>query len=559
MKYKVNIDEESKKLRKAWKFTLLHQFHDVLPGSSIPEVFDDVYDFWELAKNIIDEIEDAAWEMIIKKQDATEVQGKAHILFNGTGHNIENGILEIPIKDEPPSHIEIDGLPKAVQLVKADEFDLDPIFAKRPKRLITTCSIPQHGFKIISFNSDTTPEIKSSLKIIQNDEECIIENNLYKIRVNKRSGNVESIIYKKNGKEILKKPGIEFKLFFDFTLSEQCWNMLPAYREMEIEQDDPIQVKITEKGPVRATIEIQREIFNEESEHEENGRSKLIQRLSLYDNAPGIEIEFLIDWHTCDATAKLDIHTTTSAEKIVSETPYGTIERKSRPEANHDVPRWENVHQTWFDIPSSDNTWGVAIINNGKYGHDAEGGRVGLTVIRGPLYPLPSNEAWIHQERQARMKNFGDHEPKHAELGTHLIKYFLVPHEYDSTHSKPFIPSLAHWYNEGYSLSPTVEKSLDGTIPVIKTSSNLGEITVLKKHEDSQAYVIRIVEVLNKGGNLDIIIPEEYCFKDAIEMNLLEQETKNQEIEPKKINGNLSRVSIKLKPHEIKTIALKFH
>ena len=289
--------------------------------------------------------------------------------------------------------------------------------------------------------------------------------------------------------------------------------------------------------------------------------SRLLQRVSVIAGAPGIYLDFMVDWHTCECTVKVDISTSTNARESIADVPYGTNKRLTNPTANHDVPRWENYHHTWVDLPSSDNEWGLAVINNGQYGYDAKGSRLGLTLVRGPLYPTPSGEAWINTERKERHDKLGDRQPSHADMGTHLIQYVLLPHSGSWEDSKPFIPAFAHWINEGY-----VFKKVLGTEPSIPSITNekliwiegtKAEISVIKTAEDSKGFVLRVVEVESQDNSISIQINPMLKITSIIETDLLERPLEGSSLKTRVDDGNIRVIELNLKPHEIKSLLLK--
>ncbi|MHA1793845.1 MAG: glycoside hydrolase family 38 C-terminal domain-containing protein, partial [Promethearchaeota archaeon] len=562
-KDKSKLETWKERLENIWKFTLLNQFHDVLPGSSIPEVYDDVYDIWEYSLEMLKHVENEAWNMITN-QELRDQQGEkeAIIIFNGSGAEGKPAIIEVPLlENKIPKALKIDQQLIPVQIIEEDKIELDEMFVKRPKRMLFQVDVAPHSFKILKMIHEDSLEIgndKNAIKTNDAREAITIENNLYSVKVDKTTGNITSIIFKKINKELLKEPGIELNLFFDWMLTEPCWNILPSYRELKLDIPPPNSVKIVENGPVRTTVEIERIIKNEESEAEINKESKLIQRISIFSDAPGIQVEFLIEWHTCDATLKLDIHTNTNADEVIAEVPYGTSTRSTNPQANHDKPRWENYHHTWVDMPASDNSWGIAIVNEGKYGYDAKNGRIGLTLIRGPKYPYPSGEAWVLSERSRHTLKTGEKVPSHADQGNHLIKYMLVPHENQWNKSAPFIPHLAHWFNHSIITRYLDDASTNAPDNIFQLTNERAEITTVKPHEENEGIIIRIVEIMNEMSETSVIISPDIKIKNIIETDLVELPLENQEISVEKQGENITKLNIQLKPHEIKTFLLKF-
>ncbi|MHA1369580.1 MAG: alpha-mannosidase [Promethearchaeota archaeon] len=565
-------------IRRTWKLTLINQFHDVLPGSSIPEVYDDVYDFWEYARKLLDGVEKTAWALLLdgKQKAGNKDLPRFILLYNGTGFDATGFPVEVAWPDglDVPSAAKIGGNTSPIQLCPADKLDLDENFVKRPRRLLFKANVPQHGFILVELLKTAEKTTKGTATSVSESENNItLENKHYRILIDKKAGNIKSVVFKDIDKEVISDPGIDIKVFYDWLPSEPCWNILPGYREMELEQSRPQRIEIVEKGPVRWTVEIEREIKNEESEAKANGTSTMIQRISILDNMPGIYLEFLVDWHTCDATVKVDVETTTNADYSVSEVPYGTTRRSTRPTANHDVPRWENYHHGWVDLESRDEKWGIAFINKGKYGFDVKKGRIGLTLIRGPRYPRPSGEAWVNMERNDRARQSGEAPPTHADQGTHLIQYIILPHEGKWNDTPPkggtSVQALTRWFNEGCCSTLVYSedtKNENWTAESLIASDNVGaEVPVIKSAEDGDGYVMRIVETTCKNRTEKVQISPTLKFTECSEVDLLERpindkkkNTNNKDVKiTRNESGIITAIELSLKPHEIKTLRFK--
>ncbi|MBD3187474.1 hypothetical protein GF325_11635, partial [Candidatus Bathyarchaeota archaeon] len=553
--------ESQGRLETAWKLALLNQFHDVLPGSSIPEVYDDAYDTWEHAKNILDDVEGESWELFLQEHGNSMLGHQEIILYNGTGFPVDCFPVELPAADKDWRALKIGNQLVPVQYIDADDFPLDELFVKRPGRYLFTGTIPPHGFiRLVPVRDPGVEVLSSNTGVEDVGNEILMENDLYKVTIEKKTGRISAIMDKAIEQNILGKKGVEFKVFFDWLPDEPCWNILPGYRQMELEMPNPISVTTIESGPVRWMVEIEREFLNEDSESPANATSRIKQRVALIEGSPGIYIEFLVNWRSCEVTAKLDIDTSTGAEEVTAEVPYGTNTRSTCPVANHDQPRWENFHHTWVDMSTPSNEWGLAVINNGKYGYDASGSRLGLTLLRGPKYPAPSGEAWVHQERAKRMQDTGTKPPTHADQGTHLIQYILLPHSGGWQDSVPFIPAIAHGFNEGLSAVITKDRGIDmqlGSAPIL-TDDNGIEIAAIKQPEDGPGTVIRIVEVKSKARNANVMLDATLEIDSVANVDLLERAGDVQDITiQRNEKGYIKEFSFHVNPHEIKTFLLK--
>src|SRR5271157_52809 len=558
----IDVTSWMDQLAVAWKLLALDQFHDVLPGSSVPEVYDDVYDIAEYSKTLIDEVERDAWTALLGQHEENMLASEQAVLFKATGYDVKDVLLEMPFNGETvPETATANNDTSPVQLLEADDFGLDPLFISRPRRLLFRLSASQHSLNAVVFGNEAKLAQRSTILAEELDDEIMLDNEFYTLRISKGSGNITSILFKPLDQEMLAAPGAQLNVFFDWFTDEQAWNILPGYRTMPVDLAPPSRVSIVENGPLRWTAEIERDFFNDGTESNENETSRVLQRVSIIKSAPGIYIDFLVDWHCCEAIAKLDVHLASLADQVISEVPYGTIKRATNPVANHDVPRWENYNHTWLDAPSKDGEWGVAFINKGRYGHDNKDNRIGLTLIRGPLYPPPAGEAWVIKERQDRFKDTRERPPAHSDLGPQLIQYIIVPHEGSWERSAPFIPAMAHWFNEGYQMTALpISSTFDATGKSLAwVEGNNAEIGAIKLAEERNGRVVRVVESAGTGGDVTVCFHPALKVKNAVETDILERPLSEQVVEVEKDDRGefVSKLLYRAKPHEIKTFLIE--
>jgi alpha-mannosidase len=559
-----------RRFERIWKLVLLNQFHDVLPGSSIPEVFDDSFDIWEVAGASLARAEAAGWRLLAGRRPPTAAARRSsgeRVLFNATGFDLRGVPVEVPLQaGEAPRAALLDGKVVPVQCLEADSEGYCWGLDVRPRRALFVASMAQQSFKRVRL--DSAPGHPSSHGLSAREDEggsIVLENEYYRLAVDRETGDLSSLFSKEMGLELLEPPGVRLRAFYDWLPDEQCWNILPEYRKHELELSAPREVAIVEKGPVRLTVEISRSFFNRRSSSPGNAESGIRQRVSLYSGARGIPIDLLLDWRSCECILKLDIHTRTGASNVVAEVPYGTDSRKTDRAAGHDRSRWENFHHTWVDLAAADGSWGLGVINRGKYGYDAREGRIGLSLIRGPLYPPPAPESWVIQERQRRRDDSGQEVPTHADQGAHLIQYVILPHIGDWRSSSPFVPALAHWLNEGYLVSRSPPQPFPAPLDteLVRCSSDNAELSALKPAEDGSGFVLRIVEVKKRRTEVTIGLHPALGVSSIAEADLLERELPEGELLSRpgaaapEGGGVLTSFSVTLRPHEIKTVLLR--
>jgi alpha-mannosidase len=544
-----------------WKLVLLNQFHDILPGSSIPEVFDDSFDIWQVARGRLARAEDAAWRLLAGRLARSAKRERGFILFNATAFDLHDVPVEVPLEaGEVPRGVVADGNVAPVQRVDPDpSVDCD-LLGLRQARALFVVSASSHSLKRLHFSDSAGPSPNETLKVHEEGGSIVLNNEYYRVALDRTTGNISSVFSKEMGFELLERPGIRLCAFYDWLPDEQCWNISPDYREHELDLARPYRIDIVESGPVRLTLEVVRTFFNGRSTSLANAESEIRQRVSLYSGTRGIHLDFLLNWRSCECILKLDINTSTQAANVVAEVPYGSDSRSTDPVASHDKSRWENFHHTWVDLSAADGSWGLGVINKGKYGYDARRGRIGLSLIRGPLYPPPARDSWVNREREQRRRETGETVPTHADHGAHLIQYVIVPHRGSWSNSVPFVPALAHWLNEGYAVSRarggTPQVPFDA--PLVNCHSDDAEISVLKPAEDGAGFVLRLAEVKKRRCAVTVALHPTLAVRSIAEADLLERELCSApKREVTKRGGIVVSFSVTLGPHEIKTVLLR--
>jgi alpha-mannosidase len=134
--------------------------------------------------------------------------------------------------------------------------------------------------------------------------------------------------------------------------------------------------RIVERGPARVVLEITRA-------KENSTYTRLIQ---LYCGGAEDRIDIVnkINWQTPNTLLKATFPLSVSNEKATYDLGLGTIQRGSNTDQMYEVPA-----QQWADITASDGSYGVAILNNCKYGWDKPSGNtLRLTLIHSPQEEL---------------------------------------------------------------------------------------------------------------------------------------------------------------------------
>ena len=561
-----------------WKNVCTLHMHDILPGSSIPEVYDDCYDFWKLFVSWTDSIRKDLLDSIKKYLGLTD--GTDGVLIVNPLLFPRYDLVEIPISLMDASKINgyminSNGQTIPIQKIARDPDSIDE-FQKRDERIIIPLKIESLGKQILTF-ADSSQKIEDNdpnkqVQIKESEMYWGAENQFYKVKINKADGNILSCILKSVEKEVIIGPSANVQLFHDVMLSEPAWNIDPTYFNKPFDQEyQYTPLKLVEKGPVRWTFENEFTLKGEEDE----GWTKVVKRISIYRDIEGIDIELVVDWHMQYASMKCYFEIGGDPQYSNAEVPYGTILRSLYPKATHDKPRWENHMLTFVNLEAKDKSFNVNLINFGKYGFDNLGGnRIGITTLRGVLYPPITNITWANQERHKTNKEGGTPVPEFTDQGAHIIRYRILPKEgsFDSQN----IASNAHAFNCPCLVSPIGKISTQ--IPLIESESQLWgsihgiEFGALKVAEEGNEekedwntpsgeikmdqLVLRINETLGISRSVEIPIPSVLKIKEAYWANLIEEIESKAEIINQK-DGYISLLRAQFAPNEIKTLILK--
>ena len=298
---------DKKTIDKTWKTVLLNQFHDVIPGSSIHDVYDDVFAMYETAQNDIKTV-------ISDKIDelAQNIKGKNKIVvFNPNGFEMTDVI-------------------------------------RFGDKYITAENILSMGWSVI----DNTYEV-CTVKV----EDKTIENKFYKV-VFDDDFDIISIYDKRNEREVIKseQKANEIIMYEDLPYSYDAWELSIYHKDKKYKIDEVVSYKPICEG-ARAGFEVVKRFRN----------STITQKIYLYNELDRIDFDTVVDWHLRHIIVKAAFPVDVNTNKATYEIQFGNIERNHTENTSWDVAKFETCAHKWADI--SDNGYGMALMNDCKYGH----------------------------------------------------------------------------------------------------------------------------------------------------------------------------------------------
>ena len=440
------------RLNDAWTLAMAAHFHDLAAGTATPRAYEFAWNDDVIAMNQFADVLKSAVQGVAAGLN-TEGKGEPVVVFNPLNiarHDVVEAKVDFP-----------DGMPKAVRVIAPDGKDA-PAQVSGGKVLFEA-SVPSVGYAVY----DVMPERSagpSELRVTQNE----LENDYYRVKLNE-DGDVASIFDKQLGRELLAAPA-RLAISYDNPAQWPAWNM-----DWEQEQaaprayvSGPAKMRIAEDGPVRVAIEVTRETAG----------SRFVQTISLSAGDAGKRVEFgnVIDWNTRESNLKATFPLTASNEMATYNWDVGTIVRPTAQPKKFEVPS----HQ-WVDLTDMSGKYGTTILTDSKNGSDKPNDRtIRLTLIRTP----GTSGGYSDQATQ--------------DIGHHEFTYGLAGHadgwraaQTDWQALRLNAPLIA--FN-----SAKHAGALGRSMSLMKVSNPRIRIMALKRAENSDEYILRLVELDGK-------------------------------------------------------------
>lgn len=445
-----------KQLEEAWKVVLLNQFHDIIPGSSVREVYEDSARDYARVRASGEALIKSCLENIGSKFDTSGMQRPMALFQNAT----TPGLCCIPWhEDWVPASLAAGEESVPVQV--SDRLEGRSLVFATPQSALGSVAIGN----LSDAPATTKHRLKASSRRLENGELSVRFDG---------NGNITSIQMLEDGTEFLQpgKVGNLFQVLDDKPLFWSAWDVDVFSFETAKSLLRCESMEVVEKGPVRVAIQIVRRF----------GQSTIRQRISL-GPAPGIVFETEVDWHEEDKMLKVAFPVNVNSPRATYEIQFGNVERPTHFNTSWDVARFEVCAQKWADLSEGDQ--GVAILNNGKYGHDIHGNVMRLSLLRAPKAPDPQ-----------------------CDMGLHHFTYVVLPHY------GPY--NYAGVVQSAYSLNAPVRhawlkrgRGESGSLPPLVACDDRNIVVeAVKKAEDSDSIVVRLYECHNARGMAEL-----YCAR----------------------------------------------
>ena len=485
----------SAELERLWKVLLLNQFHDILPGSSISEVYTDAHE--QLA-----EVVEGAERL---RDDALGSTA------GGTGSDAAVLVANAGLAPRPLSVLLPEGsLGGATGVADAEG---RPVPAQRTADGLLVHD-PARGVPALGWNTlrpdlrGRSPEVSSAVRAEMSGETVVLENEALRVEIGP-DGTLHRVYDRETDREVLTGRGNQLWAYVDKPREWDAWDVDEDY-ELEGEEIAAVDnVEVIEEGPLRASVRVERRWRS----------SRVAQTYRLHSGSRRLDVETEIGWHERQVLLRALFPLRVRSHEATYETMYGAHTRPTHRNTSWDSTRFEVSAHRFADLSEPD--YGVALLNDGKYGHSARDNVLGISLLRSPMYPDPL-----------------------ADEGDHRFTYSLFPHPGDWTEAG--VVEEAFRLNSPLVAAPVAAAPAEsGLVRVEGLPVALGS---LKMAEDGEAVVLRLYEP--RGARGECVLRFAGAVGGVERTNLLEEPEGEVEVEE-------GAVRLDLRPFEVVTLRVE--
>lgn len=454
-------------LEKIWKEMLLYQFHDILPGSSITRVYDVSLERYAELMKTTQYMIDESYLSILNKID--------------TG-NAKNYIV-------------------AVNSLSWDRCE----WIKYDDKWINV-EVPALGYKVIDLDRDV------EIPVMKIEQDNILENDKIRV-VFTEDGTIESIYDKENEREVLDK--------------KQRSNRLIVYEDYGDAWDFPIQYDEYSGSPLKL-VDYENYVDGPRIIRKNNyvyGKSRLTQEVVLTLGSRRIDFNTVVDWKEDNKMLRTIFSVNAYSDQVTCDIQFGNIKRSTHQNTSWDMAKYEICAHKWVDISQGD--YGIALLNDCKYGHKVWENNISLNLLRSPSYPDPKADRAVHEFTYSLYPHLGDYEEGR-----------VVREGYELNVPLRLIRGNAS----------ATEPQLDKAGSFMTVDSDSIVVESIKKAEDSDDIIIRFYECHGKAVSAKLNFG--FQISDVEVVDLMEQKVDSD-------SWNKDTYELKFNPFEIKTIKVK--
>jgi alpha-mannosidase len=479
-------------LQELWELVCLNQFHDIIPGSSINQVY-------------VESLEQYAY--ILNTGRTLRDQALATI------HNHTGGDLLVVNPNAFEHHRPVifwSGELAADQQITHGDETLSTQPGVDGGTWIQLTHVEPHGIYPLTIMEGGAESPESTLSASPQH----LENKFIRVEFDD-NGDITRIYDKLHRRDVLATGAIgnQLQAFEDRPMDWDAWDIDIYYDDKMWTSEPAESVEVLEDGPLHVALKITRRILS----------SPYTQIISLTCDSPQITIDTDIDWRERHILLKAAFPVDVLSPQATYEIQWGHVQRPTHHNTSWDWARFETVAHKWVDL--SEGGYGVSLLNDCKYGHDIHQNVMRISLLRGSSYPDPT-----------------------ADLAQHRFTYALLPHgELYLTQTI----SSAYTLNDPYLVYQPVQPIpvRQELSPLVYVDQSNIVIEAVKRAEDGNGIIVRLYESQRRRG--DVTLRTGFDIETATVTNLLEEAHD----EPS-LTAEDRRISFKVTPFQIVTLRI---
>jgi alpha-mannosidase len=501
----------------AWQRVLFNQFHDLLDGSSITPAYADCARDHERVKSVAAEATDRALAALAERAD-TRGEGEAIVVVNPTGFLRTDLVRVRGLKTHPER-----------PLLVGPEGRTTPGQWVGEELLFVAHQVPSLGYAVYHLKEadggDSSSSWRTDLRVQEQEQVWEVETPAFRVRVGKASGILHRFFDKRAGRELVAYGEPKWGTYVGTTRSDLALNVFQFCQEpphgMTAWLIDSLQsqrnllsgatVSLAEAGPVRVVLHVEHSL----------GRSRLSQDILFYRDLDRVDFPTVVDWQEVGTPQagvpllKVAFTARLSRAEATYEVPYGAV---SRPADGQEVPALR-----WADV--SEEGYGFSLLNDCKYGYDALGSRLRLTLIRCAYDP-----------------------DRISDQGEHRFSYSLVPHL--GTWRDAHIVTQAIGFNQPLLAQAAEAHAGEAAAYAGFTVSGLPSVVLsaVKMPEEGPGWIVRLYESAGRAGTATLSGARPFTSAEAV--NLLEETQAALPV-------HRGAVTLAFRPWEVKTLRVQ--
>jgi alpha-mannosidase len=505
-------------LMENWKKITFNQFHDLAAGSGIGVIYKDAQRDYDEVFQVDREVSSAALDTLAARVDTQGKAGVPVLVFNSKSWPVTGTVrLQVQMPDAVPAVAVLDpeGAVVESQVVSNDQATHSFELLARVEK------VPALGYLVLRVVPKPVASAMPSLTPLEASVQDAgnafsLSNGVLKLIIDKKTGCVTEFGGFSKSYLAAGACGNQLQTYHDLPKQYDAWNIDPGTLDGPMTPIDEVDsIAISQTGPVRAAVKITRHW----------GSSKFIQEISLDAGADSVEVANDFDWHETHVLLKAAWPLKATSAKATYEIPYGSIERTTLRTNSWEKAKFEVPAQRWADLGDAEQ--GVSLLNDSKFGYDAAGNLLRLTLLRSPTWPDPV-----------------------ADRGRQVFRYAVYPH----AGSWKDAQTVRRGYELNDPMTAMQVQAHSGELPPAHSFASVENpnvtLTAIKKAEDANALIFRMYEWAGKATEVKLHVPARAT--GAVETNLLEK------VEGGALPMAGDVVTVPIKPFEILTVQVGY-